>query len=384
MKKIKILFIINTLGGGGAERVLVNLVNNMNYQKYDITVETMFSGGINRELLDPKINYFCKNALNIKGISRIYRFLSPKYLYKKFIGDEQYDIIVGYIHNMPIKVISGCNNPSTKLIGWCHCGTVKKDNYSSCWFTKKGAAKSYNRCDALVGVSKTVSNRVKSFFNLTNHCFTVYNTNDVNMIHQMSKGSFKLNKNIINLCAVGRLTYVKGNDRLIKAANRLLGEGYIFNLFILGEGKERDNIEKIINESGSDRYIKMLGFQNNPYPAIKNTDLFICPSRTEGLSTVTIEALLLEKPVVSTDVSGAKEILGNNNEYGYVVENSTDGIYKGIKHFLDNKDLFDYYSQKAKERSRCFNIEQTVSQAENLFEAVLSNDYSGLQNEKNL
>ncbi len=372
MEKIKILFLINTLGGGGAERVLVNLVNNMDLQKYEITVETMFSGGVNETLLKPEIHYICKNAFTMKGISHIYKFLPARYLYKKFIGNNHYDIIVGYMHNVPVKAISGCDDKLTKLIGWCHCGTVRKDTYCTCWFTKKGAEKSYKICDALAGVSDTVSNGVKDFFNITTPCVTVYNTNDVNMIHKMSEKPFELDNNVINICAVGRLSFEKGNDRLISAANRLLDEGYKINLYLLGAGKERENLQKLVQDNNNEKSIKFLGFRENPYPAIKNTDLFVCPSRVEGLSTVVIEALLLGKPIVSTDVSGAKEILGYNNDYGCVVENSTNGIYNGIKLFLDNENLFNYYGKKAKERSSFFEISQTVKQAENLFESVLS------------
>ena len=93
---IKILFLINTLGGGGAEKVLVNLVNNMDRGQFDITVETMFSGGVNQTLLKPDIKYICKNAFTMKGISHIYKFLPSKYLYRKYIGRKKYDIIGDY------------------------------------------------------------------------------------------------------------------------------------------------------------------------------------------------------------------------------------------------------------------------------------------------
>lgn len=371
MEKTKILFLINTLGGGGAERVLVNLVNNLDYRKYDITVETMFSGGVNRKLLDPRIRYICKNALSIKGISHIFKFLPSRFLYKRFIGREHYDILVGYMHNAPIKVISGCKDKSTKLIGWCHCGTVNKNTYCTCWFTKKIAEKSYDKCDALVGVSETVTNGVNEFFNLAAPCVTVYNTNDANMIRQMSKEQVDLGNSSTRICAVGRFSYEKGNDRLINAASQLLKEGYVFDLLLVGEGKEKESLQGLVKTNHLENNIRFLGFQSNPYPIMHSSDLFVCPSREEGLSTVTIEAIILGKPVVSTDVSGAKEILGYNNEFGLVVENSTNGIYEGIKSFLDNKALFEYYGQKATERSAFFETSQTVKQAESLFEKVL-------------
>lgn len=375
MKKTRVLFLINTLGGGGAERVLVNLVNNMDKRKYDITVETMFSGGVNQSLLNPEIHCICKNAFTIKGISHIYKFLPAKYLYNKFLGKSNYDIIVGYMHNLPVKVISGCNVRHTKLIGWCHCGTVKKNTYCTCWFTKSGAKKSYERCDALAGVSNTVTEGVKRFFNLSIPCQTIYNTNDVNMVRRLSEErveGVQKKDNEVSICAVGRLSFEKGNDRLIDAVIKLLDEGRKIKLYILGDGCEKDSLMKQIVNNKRDNSIKLLGFQKNPYPYIKNTDVFICPSRIEGLSTVVLEAVLLNKPVISTDVSGAKEILGKNNEYGLVVDNSTQGIYSGIKQFLDNSEVLDYYRIKAGERAKSFETAKTVKQAESLFETVLS------------
>ena len=372
---IKILFLINTLGGGGAEKVLVNLVNNMDRSQFDITVETMFSGGVNQTLLKPDIKYICENAFTMKGISHIYKFLPSKYLYRKYIGRKKYDIIVAYMHNLPVKVITGCSDSSTKLVGWCHCGTVGKRTYCTCWHTKKLANKAYNRCDMLVGVSKWVVKEFKQFFDVKTECCSIFNTNDTKLIKKLSqeKPSAEINHDSISISTVGRLSFEKGNDRLVDAANKLLKQGYDFHVYIIGEGAEKQNLLEQIKKYGIENNVHLLSFHKNPYAIVRNTDIFVCPSRIEGFSTAVTEAVILNKPVVSTEVSGAKEILGENNEYGLVVENSTDGVYEGIKRLLNDNSLLSHYQVQAEKRSAGFETEKTVQQAENLFKSLLIN-----------
>lgn len=345
----------------------------MDFDKYDITVETMFSGGVNKNLLNPRVHYFCKKAFTIKGISYIYKFLPARYLFSKFIGKKEYDLIIAYMHNLPIKVISGCKSDKTKLIGWCHCGKVNKSTYCTCWFTKKGAYKSYIRCDALVGVSEKVVEEIKNFFSPKANCYPINNTNDTDMIRRLSKQeiNIEINKNYVSICAVGRLSNEKGNDRLIEATKKLAEGGYKFNVYLLGDGSEKNALKKQVEENGLADTVHFLGFQENPYAIMNNCDVFICPSREEGMSTVTVESIILNKPVISTDVSGATEVLGSNNEYGVVVDNSVDGIYNGIKMFLDDPSLIDHYQIQAKKRAEEYETRKTVSKTEEFFDSFL-------------
>ena len=111
----KILFIIPTLGQGGAEKVLVNLVNNMDRSKFDITVQVLFKGGVNEQFLksDIKFKYYYKKQF--RGNSKYLCLFSPEKLYKKFIK-EKYDIIVSYLEGPTARIVSGCTNPNTKLV----------------------------------------------------------------------------------------------------------------------------------------------------------------------------------------------------------------------------------------------------------------------------
>lgn len=370
---IKILFLINTLGGGGAERVLVNLVNNMDKTKFDITVETMFAGGVNRGLLDKDIKYFCKNKLGIKGLSKIIKYIPAKILYSYYIGNKDYDIIVAYMHGAPTKVISGCNNSKIKKVTWLHYGDPKKGTFFDYWVNEKKAINAYEKLDAIVGVSQSVSNAFSQYTKFKENIVTLYNTNDTKKIIDMAHEDIdiKIDKMYPLFCCAGRLVSQKGFDRLINVTSRLKDEELKFRIIIMGLGPEEKKLKQLILDKDVSDYIKLVGFCNNPYSVMKKSDYFILSSREEGLATVITEAITLGLPVVATDVSGVQEVLGNNNEYGLVVENSEDGIYEGLKKFLKNKELTEKYRSIAKERAKKFDTKHTVKATEDFFKNLL-------------
>lgn len=371
---IKILFLINTLGGGGAERVLVNLVNNMNSAEFDITVKTMFKDGVNASLLKKNIRYLNKNAPCPRGIAYLFKFIPAKILFNYFVGNEHFDVLVAYMHGAPVKTVCGCSDKDVKKVAWLHNGNPETGTFFKFWFRKKGAYKAYSQCDKLTAVSKSVADSFSMFTGI-NNISIVYNTNDVAKIKELSiedcPVAFKNNSPVI--CSVGRLVKEKAYDRLINVAARLKKEGFDFNLVIVGDGEKRDELRKQVENLNASDYIRFTGYDANPYKYLRQSDIFVCSSYTEGLSTALTEAIILGLPCVSTNVSGAKEILGENNEYGIVTENSEQGIYEGIRKMLEDENIRRHYSQKATERSAFFNTENTVKQAEDLFKSLINN-----------
>ena len=109
----------------------------------------------------------------------------------------------------------------------------------------------------------------------------------------------------------GRLTQVKGYDRLVRVCAKLRDMGYEFSVAILGKGEEEENIKKLISENSLEERIKLLGFQENPHKFIRNSDVFVCSSYAEGYSTAVSEAVILGVPVVTTECSGMREIFGD-------------------------------------------------------------------------
>ena len=111
-------------------------------------------------------------------------------------------------------------------------------------------------------------------------------------------------------------------------------------------------------------------YNTNPYKYIKNSDMFVCSSVAEGFSTAATEALIVGTPVVTVEVSGMKEMLGENNEYGIVTENNEDALYEGIKKMLTTPGMLEDYAKRAKERGKEFSTEKTVKAVEKMFERL--------------
>lgn len=369
MKK-KLLFLIHTLGGGGAEKALVNLVNHLDTSKYYITVETMFDDGVNAKSLRPHIHYISKKAPNPKGISMILKLIPAKVLYRYFIGNEQYDLLIAYMHGAPVKVISG--NRNAKKIAWLHNGNPETSTMFSCWLSREKAFEAYRSCSCVVGVCHSVADAFIRFTHINDNVKVVYNTLDTEYILEQAKKetSFSVSSNTINIVSTGRLGKEKGYARLIDICKRLKDENYSFKLYLIGSGSEENNLKNQIHDLSLENEVELLGYQENPYQYVNKCDVFICSSFTEGLSTATIEALILGKAIMSTEVSGAREILGDS-EYGLIVDNSNEGIYEGLKQLLENKALIQQYGMKAQQRSNIFNTDTTVHSAESLFDSVI-------------
>ena len=369
MKK-KVLFLINSLGGGGAEKALVNLVNNIDSNKYDVTVETMFADGVNAKFLNSNINYISKKAPCPKGISLLIKLIPSCLLYKFFIGKNDYDVLIAYMHGIPVKVI--CGNKSKKRLAWLHNGNPESSTMFSPWLTLKSAIKDYASCSAVVGVCKSVSDAFSDYTGIKDNVCVAYNTLDTNLISEMSKKpiDIEIDDHKINIVSTGRLGKEKGYSRLLDVCKDLKDKGYNFCLYLIGTGSEEQALKNQAAELGLNNEVVFLGYQENPYKYVGKCDIFVCSSYTEGLSTATIEALILGKAIISTDVSGVYEILGDS-EYGLVVENSRDGIYEGLKELFNNSRIINEYENKSIMRRTHFCIENTVIKVERIIDDLL-------------
>ena len=364
----KVLFLIHDLGEGGAEKVLINLVNNMDYSKFDVTVMTLFDYGVNKQFLRKEIHYkfWCKKMF--RGNSHLMKLFSPKLLHKLIIKGS-YDIEVSYLEGPCARVISGCIDKATKLVSWIHIEQHSKARVAKSFRSVKEAEYCYNQFNKIICVSNTVKQDFTSILNIKVPVDVCYNTNETEQIISLSKehiDDIKFKSNQINMVGVGKLLPNKGFDRMINILYRLTNEGYNLHLYVLGIGPQQQELEKMIERYSLQNNVSLLGYRTNPYKYVKNCDLFLCASHAEGFSTAATEALIVGTPVCTVEVSGMKEMLGENNEYGVVVNNDDMSLYKAIKELLDNQDKLKYYTTKALERGKYFSTEKTVSIVEKM------------------
>lgn len=358
----KVLFLIGSLGGGGAEKVLVETANYLVSLGFDITVETIFDEGIHKVELDSNIKY--KSIVKTKNIilRKIYsilvlHFLPASFLYKRYVSDD-FDYEIAFLEGMPTKIISYSNRKSIK-ISWVHINFLNNFESIKYFNNINQCRRCYSKFDRIVCVSDVVKNGFKSKIGLDYPLVVLYNLLDENKIISKSRETnniYPLNKHV-KIVTVGRLVYQKGYDRLIRIADRLSKAGLKFSIYIIGDGPERRKLEALVNNLGLMDYVYFLGYKENPYPYILNADLFVCSSREEGYSTVVTESLILGVPVITTDCAGMKELFGNE-ECGIILENSEDSLYNGLYYVLSNYNVIKYYRSNAKQRGNYFRIEQ--------------------------
>lgn len=362
----KILFLIPTLGPGGAEKVLVNLVNNMDPERFDITVMALFGGGVNERFLKPHIRYISCFRHMVRGNSHLMKLLTPGQLHKWLIK-ERYDIEVSYLEGPSARIVSGCPDPDTKLVSWVHVEQHTKSCAAKAFRSYEESVRCYSRFHKTACVSEYVKQDFQSLYPGIGPVSVLYNTNETAQILEqkdeaVEPGLFREGE--IRLCGVGKLMPIKGFDRIARIHKRLRSEGYPVHTYILGDGPERQKLEGYVREQGLEDSFTMLGYRTNPYKYVARCDLFLCASTAEGFSTAATEALIVGTPVCTVEVSGMKEMLGHSGEWGVVTENSEEALYRGIRHLLDTPGALDHYKAQAAVRGKYFSKEKTVLAAE--------------------
>lgn len=364
----KILFLIHDLGPGGAEKVLVNLVNHMDREKFDITVMSLFDVGVNRQYLAEHIHYrYCFKKM-VRGNSHLMKLLTPAQLHRWLIKDR-YDIEVAYLEGPSTRIISGCPHGQTRLYSWVHC-LPTRHNVTLGYRSYAEALRCYRRFDKVICVSETAREGFARVFPRITATGVLYNTNDSCRIRQLAQEPVEIPPaQGVRLVAAGRLTEVKAFDRLIRIHARLRSEGYPVQTLILGTGALEQDLKKQAAQLGVADTVIFAGYQTNPYAYVAKSDLFVCCSLSEGFSTAATEALIVGTPVCTVEVSGMREMLGNNR-FGIVTENSEQALYEGLRKLLDDPVLLQHYKKKAAERGMDFNTENTVTAVERMLEGM--------------
>lgn len=359
---IKILFLIETLKSGGAEKVMIDLVNHMDQTKFDITVQTVWPCDACKYLV-PGIRYKSMYRAENKANHLRYRAEAESGLAYRLHIKGDYDIECAYIEMGPTKVLAASTNKKAKKLAWVHCDlSMKIDNLDT--FVAK-ASQQYRKYDEIICVSENVQQSFIRLFGTYVPVRVIHNVVEDDVIREKARSSlpFGLQKERFTIATLGRLTYQKGYDLLLKVHNRLMQEEFSYDLWIAGEGEDRNALEQYIANHNLTDSVKLLGFQENPYPILYAADLLLCSSRYEGFSTFVTEGLILGKPIVTTDCTGMRELLGNS-EFGLITEMTEDALYYGVKRMLNDGELRRQYAKKATQRGRVFSTNHLIQDTE--------------------
>ena len=374
----KILFGITSLTLGGAERVLVDLANELSKKaEYEISIFTIYGNGELAKQISPKVKietiyqkqYNELSKLQKKVIAPLQTLLAKNKIYKKYIKNK-YDKEIAFLEG-PITRIFSCGKEKNKKIAWIHNDISKVFGTGIKATLKKYLdSKIYEKFNTLIFVSK---NNLESFTKVYKNNIekkVIYNYIDSERVlkkadeykpeelknadefnpKELKTDEYKLEElknQQINLLTVARLVPQKAIDRLIKVHSKLINDGVKHKLYVIGEGPEKNKLEEVIKKEQCENTVKLLGAKENPYPYMKSADYICLFSEFEGYGMVLEEAKILGKNIIITNTAAREAV--ENYKNSIILENSKEGIYNGLKEILKEKKQDDIEKRKLKE-----------------------------------
>mgnify|MGYP002262645763 CR=1 FL=1 len=303
---------------------MADVLNRMDREKYEIHILPLFKYAENTlfhnniKILDALIDYTKKPFDEQEELQRYYQLLADPLQFNKRIH-ENYDCIIACNHNAPSYFASYLKGGAKVL--WIR-GDMKELDYT----VLDEKTKQYEqvkqeyemqanvlKCfDFIVVISDIVKKTLQKLFGITENIMKISNSVDNKKIHRLSRETVSLpNKKLFT--TLGRLDFNKNQILLLKAAKKLKQQRDDFMIYLLGDGEEKVTLEKYITENHLNENVKILGFTENPYPYIKNSTATVLTSFSEGFSLALVESVMLNTPIVSTDVGVAKELIQNYN-----------------------------------------------------------------------
>lgn len=383
-QKKKILIRIGSLRHGGAEKVLITFLKNLPKNKYEIDLLLNLGSGKYLAEVPDWINVLYLNKgemittnrpadLPKKAWRNIYQLVLkkfPKLLYKYKLKDKKYDIEFAAIHGFRDEILNSPLKGSKKIV-WIH-NDLRKTEFHN--YTDDEIRKFFG-FDKILVISDHIR---RDFENMARNedeksrIQRIYNPLDTEEIiskSKMEQSEYDFDVNRPVFVSIGTVFPQKGFDRLLKVHKRLLDEGLKHRLLIVGDGYDFENMKKLKTDLGLDKTATMLGFADNPYPYLKQSDFFVLSSRYEGFPTVLYEAITLTKPIIATNVSGVREML-NDGELGLIVENSEEGIYEGMKRFFTEAETVTDYQNKIVKFTQPFSLENSVRKIQEIIDQL--------------
>lgn len=381
-EKKKILIRIGSLRHGGAEKVLINFLKNLPKDKYEVDLLiNLYTGMYIKEVPSwVKLHYLLKgemittnkpHEIPVKAFRVLYQkifLMFPSLLYKFILKNKKYDVEIAAIHGMYKEILSSPQKDSKKIV-W-----VQNDIFNLKEYTPD-VIREFFKFDRVLVISNKLKEEMQNLAkdNLEKQAvvkiFNPIDSQDTLQKAEIEINDYPFTKDLPTFVTIGTVYPQKGYDRLLNVHKKLIDEGLKHQIIIIGDGFDFENIHAKLNHLGVQDTVKMLGFRSNPYPYLKKSDFYIMSSRHEGFPTIIAEALILNKPVVSTDVSGIKDLL-QNGKLGLITPNSEEGIYEGMKQFLTHSELSERYEKEIAHTELPFVLEKSVAHLQEIIDHV--------------
>lgn len=377
--KKKILIVNDLLQGGGVEKLMQDLIFNW-HEKYDITVMTYEYYDNFEEIYPSDVHYLSasvKKEYDGHIIKRVYNKFKKKIYAKWFytsLYKMKFDAIIAIKDGWLMKNVSDMDNAPLKY-AWIHT------DYNSYYYTYDmyGGPENERECmkkfNNIICVSQDIKQGIIDVIGDPGNLLVKYNPIDVESILEKAKEPVvdmdtERIPGVTRFVTVGRLNYQKGYDLLLEACHMLEQDGLKFEVWIIGAkepwGDEHHRLNRTKGRLNLTS-VKFLGGRKNPYKYMRCADWFLSSSIFEGYSLVSQEAAVLDVPMILTDCSGVRELLGDS-EYGIVSDISVLGIYESMKRVIEHPELREHYREKITERKSIINFTDRINEIEKLIE----------------
>lgn len=347
-KKIKVLFRHRSMEMGGVEKVLLSLLNNLDREKFDITVCLSINQGELRNEIPAHVRkvHLAKGQEDLsknkwrQKIQLALRNIELKKIAKnpaiaQNILKENYDVEIATTYAIYGNVLNSVNKNSKK-IAWLHSDLTLAgfDPYRAEIF------KNLQQFDYVIYGSKQCKEILAEKFPDVKFPpgEVILNAIPIEELKIKADEIPVDYEEIPTFISVGRLHFRKGYHTLLEAHKKLITEGFNHQINVIGDGEDREKLSSRIKELKVENSFKLLGAKMNPYPYVKNADFYVMPSESEGWPLIIAETLILQKPILATNVGGIPELI-EHEKTGFLVEYSVESLYDGMKEFLQNKDL---------------------------------------------
>lgn len=297
MKKIAIFQ--TDLNYGGIQKSLVNLLNNIDYKKYEVDLYLFNKDNVFIDEISSKVNIIYLKKITY--FSRVIFFEILNKFYKNKI-DKEYDLAIDFNSYSMDTVLSCIKCKSKRKVMWVHNDIKIKLKEEILYFILHFFFKAkYKYFDEFIAVSKGALDSFKEYHKFEDKKYRVIpNMIDTKEIYDLvkEKSNIKIDSKKYNLCSVGRLTHQKGFDILLDDIYELTKIKTNFHLYIIGDGSSRKVLEKKINCLQLNEYVTLLGYQKNVFSIEDEMDGFVLTSRYEGQGMVFLEAKALGLDII--------------------------------------------------------------------------------------
>jgi glycosyltransferase involved in cell wall biosynthesis len=356
--KHKLLFFCSRLGGGGAEMHLARILSVADPNKYEIHLALTRKSGGYESMLPSFINihYLAENSSST--LSLLLSVLPLKKLIKKVKPEavisfmDPQNVVVSLLKKYSTKfppIILCCQNAIQKNL---EAGSLRDK------FISANIRDCYNRADRLIAISKGVKDELLNDYNIKSPVDVIYNAGFDNSYLDKKEEPLPhgIVKHQIQLVACGRLSKQKGFDVLLETVG-ILAKKMDVHLWLLGEGPDREKLEKQVGLLNIEKNVQFMGFQKNPYQFFSRSDVFVLSSRWEGFGNVITEAMICGAPVVATNCEfGPNEII-THEENGLLVEVEQPGeLADAIEKMITDKLLSEKVIINGRKRAHDFVI----------------------------